>query len=83
MSEQVNSIRVDGLIWDALDRAAKSNGKTIEEVAAEAITAFLNGQSWRDLVAFGQQNGRESGKRAEDIPEIVDEWRREQVKTSR
>ena len=57
---------------------AAAEGKTVDELAGEALRKGLEEQSWKDLLDYGRERGRASGYTEEDVPRVVKEWRREQ-----
>lgn len=61
-----------------LEAKAAASGKTVEELAAEALRASLRETSWEDLLAYGQERGRHAGFREEQAGDIVHEWRKDQ-----
>jgi predicted transcriptional regulator len=61
-----------------LQSKAAAEGKTVDQLAGEALRKGLEEQSWQDLLAYGRERGRASGYTEEDVPRVVKEWRREQ-----
>lgn len=61
-----------------LAEKAAAEGKTVEELAEETLRASIKEPSWEDLLAYGLENGRQSGYTEEDVPRLVKEFRREQ-----
>ena len=57
---------------------AQAEGKTVNEMAEEALRKGLEKQAWQDLLEYGGERGRTSGHTEEDVPRLVKEWRREQ-----
>jgi hypothetical protein len=58
-----------------LEAKAAASGKTVEELAEEALCASLEEPSWEDLLAYGQERGKLSGYTEEDVPRVVRENR--------
>jgi len=73
-----NSIHVSDELLAELQAKAQAEGKTVDELADEALRKGLEERSWQDLLAYGRERGRASGCTEEDIPQVVKEWRREQ-----
>ncbi len=67
----------DELLAELRSKAA-AEGKTVDQLAEEALRKGLEEQSWQDLLAYGRERGRASGYTEEDVPRVVKEWRREQ-----
>ena len=61
-----------------LQSKAQAEGKTVNELAEEALRKGLEKQAWQDLLEYGRERGRASGYTEEDVPRLVKEWRREQ-----
>ena len=75
MSTQ-NNVRVSDELLAQLQTKAQAEGKTIDELAEEAMRKGLEERDWQDLLAYGRQTGRESGYTDADVPEIVQKRRR-------
>ena len=78
MSTQAKNIHLSEPLLSQLEAAARSQQKTPDELAGEAVQAFLRKKRWQDLLAYGEQKGRESGIAEEDVPEVIRQWRRKQ-----
>ena len=63
-----------------LEAKAAATGKTLGELAEEAVRASLTESSWDDLLAYGQERGRISRFTEEQSADIVHEWRKEQLR---
>ena len=72
------NVHVSDQLLAELQAKAAAAGKTVDELAEEALRKGLEEQSWQDLLTYGREQGRASGHTEEDVPEIVKEWRREQ-----
>jgi len=83
MSTEAKNIHLTEQLLTELEGAARSQRKTPDELADEAVRAFLHKQRWQNLLAYGEQKGAESGIHEEDVPEIVHQWRREKREQSR
>jgi hypothetical protein len=83
MGTEAKNIHLAEPLLAELEGAARSQQKTPDELAGEAVQAFLRKQRWQDLLIYGEQKGTESGILEEDVPEIVHRWRREQREQSR
>ena len=57
---------------------AEASGKSVEELAEEALRQGLENRDWRELLAYGHETGQSSGLKEEDVPRLIKEWRREQ-----
>ena len=57
---------------------AEAAGKSVDELAEEALRQGLEGRDWQELLAYGRETGRASEYTEQDVPRLVKEWRREQ-----
>ena len=71
-----NTIHVSDELLAELRAKAQAEGKTVDELADEALRKGLEERAWQDLVDYGRETGRASGYTAEDVPEIVRNRRR-------
>jgi plasmid stability protein len=60
-----------------LEAKAAASGKTVEELAEEALRAILREESWEPLIAYGQERGRLAGFTEEQSADVVHAWRKE------
>jgi metal-responsive CopG/Arc/MetJ family transcriptional regulator len=61
-----------------IEGTAARQGKSLDEFLEETLRAEMDDRSWRELLEYGRQKGRESGYTEADMPELVKTWRREQ-----
>jgi hypothetical protein len=78
MSTEAKNIRRAEPLLAELEGAARSQQKTPDELAGEAVQAFLLKRRWQDLLTYAEHKGAESGILEEDVADVVHEWRREQ-----
>ena len=71
-------VHVSDELLAELQSKAAAEGKTVDQLAAEALRKGLEEQSWQDILAYGRERGRASGYTEEDVPRVVKEWRCEQ-----
>jgi predicted transcriptional regulator len=71
-----NSIHVSDELLAELQTKATAEGKTVDEIAEEALRKGLESRSWQDLLAYGRERGEASGYSEEDVPNVVRENRR-------
>ena len=70
-----NSIHVSDELLAELQAKAAAEGKTVDELAEEAIRQCLEDRAWQDLLDSGRERGRASGYSEEDVPRVVRENR--------
>ena len=73
-----NNLHVPDDLLAELRAKADAEGKSVDELAEEALRKGLEEGAWQDLLAYGQEMGRKSGYTEKDVPRLVKEWRREQ-----
>ena len=73
-----NVIHVSDELLAELQAKSQAEGKTVDELAEEALRKGLAERAWQDLLEYGRERGRASGYTEEDVPRLVKEWRREQ-----
>ena len=76
MATLINLHISDELLAELQTKAA-TEGRTVEDVASDALRTGLEERAWRDLLAYGRERGEASGRSEFEIPAIVKEWRRE------
>jgi predicted transcriptional regulator len=75
-----NNLHVPDDLLVEIQELALMAGKTVEELAEQALRKGLDEQAWQELLAYGQERGRASGFTEEQSADIVHEWRREQCR---
>ena len=71
-----NTIHVSDELLAQLQAKAAEEGKTVDELAEEALRKALQDHSWQELLAYGRERGQASGHSEEDVPNTVRENRR-------
>ena len=61
-----------------LTRGAQAQGRTPDDLADEAVAMHLRRRRLKDLLAHGEQCGRESGYAPEQVSDVMHDFRREQ-----
>lgn len=62
---------------EALEAAAKAEGKTPEETAEAALRMGLEDRSWQELLGYGSERGKASGYTEDQVSEVVERFRKE------
>ena len=70
-----NNLHVSDDLLAELRAKATQEGKTVEEIADEALRKGLDNRAWQDLLEYGLERGRASGYTEDDAPRIVRENR--------
>jgi len=73
-----NTIHLPEELLIELRAQAAMEGKSVDDLAAEAVRVGLDERHWSDLLAYGQRKGLDSGYSEADVPEIVKKRRKSQ-----
>jgi hypothetical protein len=68
-------IHVSDELHTELEAKALAEGKTVDQLAEEALRTGLENRAWQDLVAYGRERGQASGHTESDMTRIVRENR--------
>jgi plasmid stability protein len=71
-----NNVHVSDELLAELQTKAAAEGKTVDQLAEEALRKGLEEREWRELLAYGRETGRASGYAEADVPGIVKTRRR-------
>ncbi len=78
MAASGNNLKVSAGLLARLEQKAAAEGRSVDEVAEEAISDSLAEKSWQALLARGRNYGEASGVPEEQVPDTVQEWRNDQ-----
>ena len=70
-----NNVHIPDDLLAELQAKAAEEGKSVDQLAEEAVRKGLEARAWQDLLAYGRERGRASGYTEEDVPRIVRENR--------
>jgi len=70
------TIRLPDDLFAQIEGTAAQQGKSLDQWLEETLRAQIEDRSWRDLLEYGRQTGRESGYTEADVPGIVKARRR-------
>jgi len=71
-----SNISVPESLMAELEKAAKSEQRSTEAVAREAIERYLRMKNREKLYAYGEGQARKLGIRERDVPALVEQTRR-------
>jgi metal-responsive CopG/Arc/MetJ family transcriptional regulator len=66
-----------------IEEAARTENRKPAEVLQDAVKQYLERRSWMEFVSRNEQRAREMGLKEEDVPRLVEEYRRENREHSR
>lgn len=75
MATQNNVHIPDDLLAELAVKAAEE-GKTVDQLAEEALRKGLEDRAWQDLIAYGHERGRSAGFTEDQAADVVHEWRK-------
>jgi len=61
-----------------MEEIALAEGKTLDEIAQDAVQQFLEDRRWRQLITYGKEQARKHGLKSTDVQRLIAESRREQ-----
>ena len=73
-----NIIHVSDELLAQLREKAQAEGKTVDQLAEEALRKGLEDRKWQELAEYGEGRGRALGFRENDAGDVVQQWRKEQ-----
>jgi hypothetical protein len=72
-----NNVRIPDELLTAMNEAAFADGKTIDELAADALQRYLAHRKLEELGKYGREQSRRLGYTEADVPRLIAESRRE------
>jgi len=78
MAAKGNNVRLPEDLLAELEAEAAPRELTTDDLAAEMVRKGLREQSWQPKIARWHGYGKASGYPADQVPEIVEQWRNEQ-----
>lgn len=72
-----NNLHVPDELLTELRAKAAGEGKSVDELAEEALRKCLEDRKWQELLEYGRENAKRSGYTESDVPELVRDWRGE------
>ena len=72
-----NNLHIPDDLLRAVNEAATADGKTVEELAAEALRRYLAHRKLEELGNYGLERSHRLGYTEADVPRLIAESRRE------
>jgi len=69
-------VRIPPALLANVEKAARAEHITVDELVRDAVERRLEGREWRDLLAFGEKHAKSRGLTEADVPEAIAEVRR-------
>jgi hypothetical protein len=78
----MGTVHVPDDLLAQLRAQAATEGKSVDELATEALRRSLEDRSWQDLLAYGRERRHAKGFTEDQAADVVHEWRKEQPEFS-
>ena len=75
--EQTDSLSLPDGLQAEIEKIARAQDRTVNEVLAEAVDRYIKEKQWQSLKSYGRQKARERGIKESDVPRLIAESRRE------
>ena len=72
-----NNLRIPDDLLNAVNEAAGADGKTTDEIAADALRRYLAHRKLEELGKYGREQSRRLGYTETDVPRLIAGCRRE------
>jgi uncharacterized protein YjiS (DUF1127 family) len=73
--EPEKNVRLSAGLLAKVTNAAQAENRTPDELVEDAAELYLENRRWQKLLEFGEQNARDLGLTAEDVPRLIAEAR--------
>ena len=74
-----NNLHIPDDLLRAVNEAASADGKTTDELAADAVRRYLAHRKLEELGQYGRQQSHRLGYTEADVPRLIAESRRENL----
>ena len=74
---RVENLRLPDGLQTEIEKVARAQERTVNEVLAEAVDRYIREEQWQTLKSHGRQKARERGIKASDVLRLLAESRRE------
>jgi metal-responsive CopG/Arc/MetJ family transcriptional regulator len=72
-----DNLHIPDDLLNAVNEAASAEGKTTDEIAADALQRYLAHRKLEELRKYGREQSRRLGYTEADVPRLIAESRRE------
>jgi hypothetical protein len=76
---QVENLSLPNGLQTEIEKVARAQERTVNEVLAEAVDCYLREKQWQSLKAYGRRKARERGLKESDVLPLIAESRRERA----
>ena len=71
------TVRMPEDLMTQVQKAATDEQRSVSEVVTEAVQSYLKDRKWQNIVRAAEQRARAKGLTEDDVPNLVEEARRE------
>ena len=76
-TEQTENLSLPDGLQTEIEKVARAQERTVNEVLAEAVNRYIREEQWQSLKSYGRQKARERGIKENDVLRLIAESRRE------
>jgi len=76
-TEQTENLSLPDALQTEIEKVARAQERTVNEVLAEAVNRYIREEQWQSLKSYGRQKARERGIKENDVLRLIAESRRE------
>ena len=82
-TEQRENLSLPDGLQTEIEKVARAQERTVNEVLAEAVDRYIREEQWQTLKSYGRQKARERGIKEGDVLRLIAESRREHEQGAR
>ena len=72
---QTENLSLPDRLQAEIDKVARAQERTVNEVLAEAVDRYIREEQWQTLKSYGRQKARERGIKETDVLRLIAESR--------
>jgi predicted transcriptional regulator len=77
-TQQTGDLGLPPKLQAEVEKIAKAQDRTVNEVLAEAVDRYVKEKQWANLKSYGRQKAKERGIGEGDVDRLIEESRRDQ-----
>ena len=76
-SRQTENLSLPERLLTEIEKVARAQARTVNEVLAEAVDRYIKDKQWASLKSYGRQKARERGIGEGDVDRLIAESRKD------
>ena len=76
-SRQTENLSLPERLLTEIEKVARAQERTVNEVVAEAVDRYIKDKQWASLKSYGRQKARERGIGEGDVDRLIAESRKD------